>query len=180
MNVLVAAFLWYLVPLTLAATGSSASAIGRTLMLYYLVILLAGPLVARMGDRSFRPWTLVGVGSTVAGMVLLVPAADATLTSVSFAVIVVGLGHAAVRGPQIALALDIAEAEMDQGGRAATLAAMRSLERLGSIVGLLFVALLVARFDLLVAMGTIGLLVAVAGATYLFSHPALERHAANA
>jgi hypothetical protein len=149
-------------------------------MLYYLVILLAGPLVTRMGDRSFQPWTLVGVGSTVAGVVLLVPAADATLISVSFAVIVVGLGHAAVRGPQIALALDIAEAEMDHVGRAATLAAMRSLERLGSIVGLLFVALLVARFDLLAAMGTIGLLVAVAGATYLFSHPVLERHVANA
>lgn len=180
MNVLVAAFLWYLVPLTLAAEGSGAAAIARTLMLYYLVILLAGPLVVRFGDRYLRPPAMVGLGSLIAGAILLLPASDATAVTVSIAVIVVGFGHAAVRGPQITLALDIAETEMDEGGRAATLAAMRSLERLGSLVGLLFVALLAARFDLLTAMAAIGLLVAVAGGAYLLSHPLLVRRSAHA
>jgi hypothetical protein len=91
------------------------------------------------------------------------------------AVLVVGFGHAAVRGPQIALALDIAEQDEDEGGRGATLAAMRSLERLGSLVGLLFVALLAARFDLLIAMGAIGVVVAIAAVLFLISHPLLGR-----
>jgi MFS family permease len=175
MNVLMAAFLWYLVPLTLAAAGSGAAAIGRTLMLYYLVILLGGPLVARLSDSHVRSWILVGVGSLLSGAALLIPSMNPSAVTVSVAVLVVGFGHSAVRGPQIALALDIAEQDKDEGGRGATLAAMRSLERLGSLVGLLFVALLAARFDLLIAMGAIGVVVAIAAVLFLISHPLLGR-----
>jgi MFS family permease len=180
MNVLMAAFLWYLVPLTLAAAGSGAAAIARTLMLYYLVVLIGAPLVARLSERHLQSWALAGLGSVASGAVLLVPAAAATTLTITLALLIVGLGHAAIRGPQIALALDIAGAETDGGGRGATLAAMRSLERLGSLVGLLFVALLAARFDLPVAMGVIGLVVALAGLAFLLSHPVLERRSAHA
>jgi len=167
MNVLLAAFLWYLVPLTLAAAGSGAAAIARTLMLYYLVILLGGPLVSRLADTYLKPWVLVGLGSIVSGAVLLLPAIQASAFTISLAVLVVGFGHVAIRGPQLALALDIADEDVAEGGRGATLAAMRTLERLGSLVGLLFVALLAARFDLLVAMGIVGIVVGIAGGAYL-------------
>jgi MFS family permease len=174
MNVLMAAFLWYLVPLTMASVGSTASAIARTLMVYYLVILLGGPLVTKVAERRVGNWALAGVGSVVSGVVLLLPAVSPSALSISLAVLVVGIGHAAVRGPQIALALDIADTEFPDGGRGPILAAMRSLERLGSLAGLLFVAILAARFDLPVAIGAIGVAGAVAGLIYLVVRPLLR------
>ena len=56
MNVLMAAFLWYLVPLTMSSAGSDASAIARTLMIYYLVILLgSGAGLPQLAQRSRIP-----------------------------------------------------------------------------------------------------------------------------
>jgi predicted MFS family arabinose efflux permease len=171
MNVLMAAFLWYLVPLTMASVGSSASEIARALMVYYLVILLGGPLVTKVAERRVGNWVLVGVGSVVSGAVLLLPALSPSALTVSLAVLVAGIGHAAVRGPQIALALDIADTEFPEAGRGPILGAMRSLERLGSLAGLLFAAMLAARFDLTVAIGAIGVAGAVAGLIYLVARP---------
>jgi MFS family permease len=167
MNVLMAAFLWYLVPLTLAALGSNPSAIARTLMIYYLVILVGGPLVGRLAEGRMSHWVLVGVGSVVSAAVLLMPAFAPSALTISLAVLVVGFGHAAVRGPQVALAMDIADAEVPVDQRGAVLAAMRSLERIGSLAGLLVVAVLAARFDLNVAVGTIGVVAAAAGLVFL-------------
>jgi predicted MFS family arabinose efflux permease len=166
MNVLMAAFLWYLVPLVLASIGSTTSATARTLMVYYLVILLGSPIAARAAGRV-KNWALVGFGSVVSGVALLLPAWSTTSLTVFFAVFVVGVGHAAVRGPQIDLALSFAETEMPESGREPVLAAMRTLERLGSLVGLLVVAVLVAQFGLGAAMASIGLVSALAGSVYL-------------
>jgi predicted MFS family arabinose efflux permease len=171
MNVLMAAFLWYLVPLTMASVGSSASSIARTLMVYYLVILMGGPLVTRLVERRAGEWTLVGLGSVMSGAVLLLPAFSLSALTVSVAVLVVGIGHAAVRGPQISLALDIANTELHDAGRGPILAAMRSVERLGSVAGLLVVAILAAWFDLAVVIGAIGVAGAVAGVVYLVARP---------
>jgi predicted MFS family arabinose efflux permease len=167
MNVLMAAFLWYLVPLTMAALGSNPSAIARTLMIYYLVILVGGPLVGRLAEGLVSHWALVGVGSVVSAAVLLMPAFAPSALTISLAVLVVGFGHAAVRGPQVALAMDIADAEVPVDQRGAVLAAMRSLERIGSLAGLLMVAVLAARLDLNVAVGAIGVVSAVAGLVFL-------------
>jgi hypothetical protein len=56
---------------------------------------------------------------------------------------------------------------------------MRSLERLGSLVGLLIVALLAARFDLLIAMGVIGVAGAAAAVLYLVFHPQFAKSKAH-
>ncbi len=166
MNVVTAAFLWYLVPLVLASVGATSSATARTLMVYYLVILVGSPIAARAAGR-IKNWALVGVGSVLSGVILLIPARSSTELTVLFAVLVVGIGHTAVRGPQIDLALSIAETEMPEAGREPTLAAMRTLERLGSLVGLLVVAVLAARFGLGTAMASIGVAGAIAGSLYL-------------
>lgn len=167
MNVLMAAFLWFLVPLTMASIGATTSEIARTLMVYYLVILLGSPVVARASQSGIKNWVLVGFGSVISGVVLLLPALSTTALSMSLAVVVVGIGHAAVRGPQIDLALQIAETEIPDAGREPVLASIRTLERLGSLVGLLVVAVLAAQFDLSVAIGAIGVLSAVGALAYL-------------
>lgn len=136
-------------------------------MVYYLVILLGSPVVARASQSGIKNWVLVGFGSVISGVVLLLPALSTTALSMSLAVVVVGIGHAAVRGPQIDLALQIAETEIPDAGREPVLASIRTLERLGSLVGLLVVAVLAAQFDLSVAIGAIGVLSAVGALAYL-------------
>lgn len=180
MNVLMAAFLWYLVPLTLAGVGSNASAIARTLMIYYLVILLGSPFAGRVADKEVGRWALVGAGSVVSGAILLLPALAPSALTVALAVLVVGVGHTIVRGPQVALALDIADAQSMPGGRGAVLAAMRSLERVGSLIGLLVVSLLAARYDLNVAIGAVGAAAATASLIFLFARRFAPPRSANA
>ena len=135
-------------------------------MVYYLIVLLGGPVVLKVAGHRVGGSTLVGAGSVAAGGVLLLPAISASVLTISMAVLLVGIGHAAVRGPQIALALDIADTEYS-GSSGPILAAMRSVERVGSIVGLLAVSMLAAIFDLPVAIGVIGVLCALSGLTYL-------------
>ncbi len=175
MNVLMAAFLWFLVPLTMASIGSTAAEIARTLMVYYLIILLGSPVVAWVSGRGVRNWTLVGSGSVISAVILLLPAWSTTVMTMSLAVFVVGIGHAAIRGPQIDLALQIAETELPDAGREPVLAAIRTLERLGSLIGLLVVAVLVARFDLSLAIAAIGMVSLVAGLAYLALQSSLSR-----
>jgi len=174
MNVVMAAFLWYLVPLSMAAIGSGASAIARTLMVYYLVILLGGPAASKLADQHLDTRTVIGVGSVLSGAVLLLPALHPSLLTIFVAVLVVGIGHTAVRGPQIALALDVAEIEFPESGRGPVLAAMRGLERLGSLAGLLVVAVLAAQFGLNAAMGAIGVFATVAAVIFLVASPRVE------
>jgi predicted MFS family arabinose efflux permease len=174
MNVVMAAFLWYLVPLSMAAIGSGASAIARTLMVYYLVILLGGPAASKLADQHLDTRAVVGVGSVLSGAVLLLPALRPSLLTIFVAVLVVGIGHTAVRGPQIALALDIAEIEFPESGRGPVMAAMRGLERLGSLAGLLVVAVLAAQFGLNVAIGAIGVFATVAAVIFLVASTRVE------
>jgi predicted MFS family arabinose efflux permease len=167
MNVVLAAFLWYLVPLSLAAAGESTSAIGRTLMLYYLAVLVAGRVVARLGANRVSLPMLVGLGALVSGSALLIPASGISPLSVSMAVVIVGLGHAAIRGPQLSLAIELGEDMASTIGRGATLAAMRMLERLGSLVGLLLAAVVVARADMAAAMVALAISASLAAMAYL-------------
>jgi MFS family permease len=180
MNVLMAAFLWFLVPLVMASIGSTAAEIARTLMVYYLVILLGSPAVARVSARGVKNWALVGFGSVISAVILLLPAWSTTVLTMSLAVLIVGIGHAAIRGSQIDLALQIAETELPDAGRDPVLAAIRTLERLGSLVGLLVVAVLVARFDFNVALAAIGIVSLAAGVAYLALWQSLSRSLVDA
>jgi predicted MFS family arabinose efflux permease len=180
MNVLMAAFLWFLVPLVMASIGSTAAETARTLMVYYLVILLGSPAVARVSARGVKNWALVGFGSVISAVILLLPAWSTTVLTMSLAVLIVGIGHAAIRGSQIDLALQIAETELPDAGRDPVLAAIRTLERLGSLVGLLVVAVLVARFDFNVALAAIGIVSLAAGVAYLALWPSLSRSLVDA
>lgn len=179
MNVLMAAFLWYLVPLTMSGVGASASVIARTLMLYYLVILLVGPAAGAAADRALGRRRLVGLASLISAAALFLPVAMPMAATITAAVLIVGMGHAAVRGPQIALALDLAEQDGTTKGRGAVLAAMRSLERLGSLLGLLGISAVASRYGYFTAMGAVGALATAAALAYLVVSSAEARAAAR-
>ncbi len=139
-NVLVAAFLWYLVPLMLAEVGSSPADIGRALMLYYLVILLIAPRVAPLIGRPLSANTMVIAGGLVSGLALVIVTHWHGFWPIAAAVAIAGIGHALIRAPQVEIALQIDETMTRDTGVMATLSALRTFERAGSIIGLLLTA----------------------------------------
>lgn len=166
-NVLVAAYLWYLVPLYLSDLGASASEIARVVMAYYLLIVVVGPLASRLADNPRRLGALVGLGAlmSAAGLVLFFD--WRSLWAVVITVTVLGVTHALTKGAHVPLALEICRREIAAVGRTTVLSILRLLERVGSMFGLLFAALLVEFHGYADAMAVIGILVSGAGFIFL-------------
>ena len=162
-NVLVAAFLWYLVPLMLADVGSSPADIGRALMLYYLVILIIAPRAAELIDRPVSANKLVVAGGLVSGLALIIVTYWHGFWPIAAAVAIAGVGHSLIRAPQVEIALRIAETETDGTSTLAVLGALRTFERAGSIVGLLLTAVLASKLGYVQTAALTGYLV-IAGA----------------
>lgn len=110
---------------------------------------------------------MVGWGSVVAGLALFLPAVAPSTTTFTLAVLGLGLGHAAVRGPQITLAIDLAQEVETSGGRAATLAVVRFVERSGSLAGLLTVAVIAAFQGPDAATASMAMVASVAALAFL-------------
>ncbi len=165
-NVLVAAFLWYLVPLILADVGSSPADIGRALMLYYLVILLVAPRVAQLIARPLSVNTMVVVGGLVSGLALVIVTHWHGFWPIAVAVAIAGIGHSLVRAPQVEIALQIDETITRGTGAMPTLGALRTFERAGSIIGLLLVAIVATEFGYVKTAAFTGYFVIVGASIY--------------
>jgi MFS family permease len=156
-GILLQAFLSYLVALKMEALGASLADIGRTLMLYFLIVALVSPLIGRLVNRRLSPSIAVVGGAVIAGSALLVPAYWPAYWSVLLSVSAAGLAHGLIRDSQIAIALEIAEGEMKEVGVETVFGAFRVLERIGSIIGLVCVAAIASFAGFPVAIATIAL-----------------------
>lgn len=139
--VLLQAFVSYLVALILDAQGASAAEIGRILMLYFLAVMAVSPIPGRLTGTLRVPGALLCLaGAAVSGFSLLLVAAAPSQLTMALAMIGAGSGGALVRGTQVSLALELAETQLKDSGPTAVLGALRTGERLGSVVGLVLVA----------------------------------------
>ncbi len=157
--VLTAAFLWYLVPLYLFELGATPAEIGRTMMVYYLLIIVAGPLAPRIVDRFGGLVWLVGFGSLLSALGLVFFYNWRSIWAVVLAVVFMGMSHAMTKAPQIALALELCRGEIETAGQNVVLNFLRILERLGSIAGLLFSAMMVHIYGYETTIGITGFMV---------------------
>jgi MFS family permease len=178
-NVLIAAYLWYMVPLYLSDLGASTSEIGRVIMAYYLLIVLVGPLASQFVDKPGRLGWLVGLGSFASAAGLIAFHDWGSVWAVALTVIMLGLTHAVVKGGQVPLALEICACEMNLVGRNTVLSVLRFLERMGSMVGLLFAAVLIEVYGYGVAIGITGGLVSGAALLFLVARLAGRRTGAE-
>jgi len=156
-NVLMQAFISYLVALYLHELGATASDTGRTLMVFFLMIALMGPATARVTDGRFDPALVAVLGAILSGLSLLVGAVWGTQLGVFIAVWGAGIGHGMVRGPQVSVAMSIAESDLAHLGSNAVFGSLRTLERGGSILGLVLIALLSSRIGYAAAIGVVGI-----------------------
>ncbi len=164
--VLSAAFLWYLVPLYLFELGATPAEIGRTMMVYYLLIIVAGPLAPRILDRFGGLLWLVGFGSLFSALGLVFSYNWRSIWAVVLAVVIMGVSHAMTKAPQIALALELCQGEIETAGQDVVLNFLRILERLGSIAGLLLSAMMIELYGYETTIGITGF--TVCGAAIFF------------
>lgn len=130
MSTATAVFIWYLIPLTLAAAGSGPAEIARVVMLYYLPVVLLGSLVTTWADGRIGPTPLLVTGALGSGAALLSLTAWSGFWAVVAAVAAFGIGHTLMRAPLYALA------DRLSNGSGKARAALRLFERVGAIAGL--------------------------------------------
>jgi len=155
-NALMQAFISYLVALYLNELGATTADTGRILMVFFLMIALMGPVTARVTDGRFDPALVAILGASISGVSLLLGAAWGTQLGVFVAVLCAGIGHGMVRGPQVSVAMSIAETDLTELGPNAVLGSLRTLERGGSIAGLILIALIGSNLGYPVAIGVVG------------------------
>ncbi len=167
-NVLLQAFISFLVALQLDTLGASAADIGRVLMTYFLAIALIGPMAPRLFERTFHPAQVGLIGSLISGFALCAAAIWPTYWAMLIAVAGAGIGHSLVRDTQVAVAMEIAETSLKHIGTNTVLGSLRTLERAGSIVGLIGLALLSSYAGYTFTIGIVSAWVLLGSAVFAF------------
>jgi MFS family permease len=152
-GVVLQAFISYLVALTLNSLGASSADIGRTLMMYFLAIALVSPLAGRAAEGGVPVPAIALSGGFLAGASVLAVALWPTEIMMVCAVLGAGIGHGMIDGSKVSFAMSVAETELGHLGADPVLGALRTMERLGSIIGLLLVAALAGQFGYAFATG---------------------------
>jgi predicted MFS family arabinose efflux permease len=145
---------YYAAPLMLRQQGLTPAAIGRYVMLYSLVMILAGPALARWADRRRSAPGVVFWGGVLSAAALLPLAAGARLWTVGGAILLLGLGHALGVPSQLKLAAQIPAVAALGGG--AGMGVYRLVERLGNALAPLLMGLLAARLGFGAGLALLG------------------------
>jgi len=166
-NILMAAYLWYLVPLYLFELGATTAEIGRTMMIYYLLIIVIGGAVSKKVNTINGLTRMVGLGSLLSGIGLVAFYQWTDFWAVVFSVAFLGLSHALIKAPQIALSLEICKTEVLTAGHNIVLGSLRVLERLGSIIGLITGAVMIDYYGYQNTTGIAGISVCAASLIFI-------------
>jgi len=169
-KLILAGFLFYLVPLYLSDLGNRQSVIGWMIMLYGVSTLAFMPIMARFADRSGRHVAVVAVGGLLAGAGCLASLSDATfggpLNAVVIAIVALGIGHALSLTSQLAIVQEVAS-HYGGLGQASAIGAYRLVERSGMVLGPVVAGVLAANFGYQGAIVGIGCIVLVCIALYM-------------
>ncbi len=168
-KLILAGFLFYLVPLYLSELGNRQSVIGWMIMLYGVSTLVCMPFAARFADRSGRHAMVVAAGGMLAGIGCLASLVDEAVGgpsgAVLIAIVALGFGHALALTSQIAIVQEVAS--LHGGiGQASAIGAYRLVERAGMVLGPIVAAALAASFGYQGAIVGIGVIVLLCIALY--------------
>jgi hypothetical protein len=116
------------------------------------------------------------IGGVLASAALLAGASWGTQSGILIAVWGAGIGQGMMRGPQVSIAMSLAETDLAELGSNAVLGSLRTLERGGSIIGLIVIALLGSHFGYAAATAVVGAwmllgVIAFTGSLFIRSKP---------
>lgn len=182
-KLILAGFLFYLVPLYLAELGNRQSVIGWIIMLYGLSTIVFTPLASRFADRTGKHDLTVAVGCLLAGSGCLVSLMSGgwlpETVAVMVAVIALGVSHALSLTSQLAQVQDVADRLARQIGRTSVFGAYRLLERGGTVIGPVIAAAFATSFGYRGAVIGVGALVLVLSIAYVVGVGASARSEAR-
>ena len=169
-KLILAGFLFYLVPLYLSELGNRQSVIGWMIMLYGVSTLVCMPFAARFADRSGRHAVVVAAGGVLAGVGCLASLSETMVggpsNAVMIAILALGFGHALSLTSQIAIVQEVASHHGGLG-QASIIGAYRLVERVGMVLGPIVAGALAASFGYQGAIVGIGVIVLVSIALYM-------------
>ncbi len=155
-NIGMSVFIWYLTPVVLEGQGVGVADIGRIVMLYYLAQLLLGPTVARFADGKVGQVPFLIFGIFISGVAISSLYFWSGIMPMIIVVTLFGLGYAMCDATQYAQAIQIGEQTCGAGGGEKALGALRLIERLAAITGLIASVILIPRLGYLTIIGGIG------------------------
>jgi len=165
-KIILTGFLYFIVPLYLFSLGSSTAETGRIMMIYPVIVIALGPAASWAADRLGNMMWMLVVGCFASGMGLVFFNDWASVWGVVLMVIVMGSAHAFTKAPQIAFVMEVCEADMEKVGRTTVLGLLRTMERIGSVLGPIIAATLVGIFGYEQAIMYMGLI--ISGSAVLF------------
>lgn len=139
-NVIMQAFIAFIVALYMNQLGASTAETGRTLMGYFLMTYFVAPASTKYSEHKVSPTNITIIGAVVTGIALLLAGIATTQQEFLFAVLGVGLGHGLVRSHQLPMLVQLTESSLAQISQYVVLGTTRTIERGGSIIGLLVAA----------------------------------------
>lgn len=101
LNASLAIFIWYLVPLILTDQNAGPALIGRIVMLYYVAMILTGPIARWLtAIGPGRNATMI-MGTFIWSAAIWYVALNQEVWAITVSVVLLGVGHRLVRTPLI-------------------------------------------------------------------------------
>lgn len=166
-KIVLTGFLYFLVPIYLVSLDASQSEIGRIMMIYSLVIIPLSPIASGIADRTQKTKHLVVLGTMLSGGILVSLYGDDSVFKILLAVTLMGVAHSILKAPLIACALEASE-HTPEVGRTETLGFLRTSERIGSVIGPILVATLLASYNFGETMSIVGGGIILSGIAIVF------------
>ncbi len=159
-NVIMQAFIAFIVALYMNQLGATTAETGRTLMGYFLMTYFIAPASTKYSEHKVSPSNITIIGALITGIALLFAGIANTQQEFLLAVLGVGLGHGLVRSHQLPVLIQLTESSLAQISQYVVLGATRTIERGGSIIGLLIAAWLsgvIGYRSTIILLGTLSL-----------------------
>ena len=159
-------FMFFAVPVALAALGSDPAEIGRIAMLYAVPSLLSATAFARFADRHRVNGLMVATGLMLTGAGFLPVVFFPGKEAISFGVVALGIGQAMSISPQLALATELCRDTVARHGGGSVLGVYRLIERAGAALGALVAAGLAAWLGPVETLGVLGAALVACGVAF--------------
>lgn len=153
-KIALAGFLFYLTPLAMHQLDFSAAATGRAVMTYFILVAAINPVASWLSDRYGWRLSLTVAGGTLIGLGGLAGWLGRA-EGIWLGIAALGIGTGLATAPMQALASEIGA----RAGATSVAVVLRTLERLGSVIGPLWAGIWLAAAGWGGAMAAVGLVV---------------------
>ncbi len=168
-KLILAALVFYLVPLSMADSGFDQAAIGRVLTLYALAMIILVPTVSRFSDRmGYRP-TFVLLGAVLSATAVVHPLIWSEPWGEAAMVLQLGFAQALSITPQSALVGELGRRHLPDIPEGMVYGVFRLVERSGNAVGPALTAVVLGAYGLNMALIVVGGVSALGALLYVFA-----------